>query len=229
MPVTSSVSFSSLDLGFTKPTSIPQDLITVEITSDSLIGDYAKAFVNEAFRVAPLRAEQVALTISEVEDYVNYLLTQRINVVRMDCPDFRKLKVLYVPSFIQYVLSMIGVVTDREKGIRIEPEMETPSSMSFDEALKISEKIGSFENDLQIVQDAIPRGIDGDKDVMSAAMIAGYVRSMHVVEHPAATYVTAFAGMKLQQEVAFAALYRVQYDDVEFIRSALLTQKGLFS
>jgi hypothetical protein len=102
------------------------------------------------------------------------------------------------------------------------------SKMSFEEALVISEKIGSFQDDLQIVKDAMPRSIEGDVDVMSTALIADYVRALKPVEHVASTYVTAFLGMRLKEEAAMGALYRVQYDDVAFIASALLTQKGLY-
>jgi hypothetical protein len=226
--VMGNASFQSLDLGTTKPTSIPQETVKIQISLDNLVGKYGHAFVNEAYRVNPLRAEQVKLTEDEVQAYCNYLLTQRVKSVHQNCPDFRKLKVLYIPAWVQYCLSMVGIVTLRDVGLRIEPEMESESTMTYEEAVAISEKIGSFENDLQVVKDAMPRSVDGNTDVMSTALIADYVRAIRPVEHVASTYVTAFLGLKLKEEVAFQAIYRVQYDDVEFIASALTTQKGLY-
>lgn len=220
--------FDALDLGSVQPTSVPTETVEVAVGVDSLIGKYAVAFVNEAYRVNPLRAEQVQLTKDEVEKYCNYLLEKRVEVVHMNCPDFRKLKVLYIPSYVQYTLSMIGRVDLRDRGLTLMPVAEKQSDMTFEQALVVSEKIGSFERDLQIVQDAMPRDVHGNVDVMSTAMIAGYVRALSKVEHVSATYVTAFLGMKLKLETAFQALYRVQYDDVGFIASALTTQKGLF-
>lgn len=219
--------FETLDLTGAKPTSIPMEIIEVQISSDNLLGNYAKAFVAEAFRVAPLKAQQLNLTMEEVSSYCNYLLYQRILSVKGDCKDFRKLKVLYVPIWIQYNLSMIGEVVIREKGLRMVPTMEA-SNMTFEEAVAISEKIGSLENDLQIVQDAMPRDPKGNKDVMSTALIAGYVRSIEKVEHVASTYVTAFLGMKLKEEAAMQVLYRIQYDDVAYIASVLTTEKRIF-
>lgn len=224
----SKVPFVSMDLGSSQPTSIQMETVHVQITSENLLGDYAKAFINEGFRVNPLRAEQIGLTVEEMQKYSEYLLTKRIECVKNECKDFRRLKALYIPVWIQYNLSMIGQVIIRDKGLRLIPEMETPSTLSYEEALKISDKIGSFERDLQIVRDAMPRSIDGDRDVMSTALIAGYVRSIEKVEHVSSTYVTAFLGMKLREEVAMRVLYRVQYDDVQFIAAALSTQKGLF-
>lgn len=220
--------FTNMDLGTGKPISVPMETIEVQVSVSDLVGDYAKAFVKEVWRVNPLRAEQVKLTEEEVLEYCNYLLTKRIEVVNDSCYDFRKLKNLYIPSYVQYVLSMIGRLVARQYGITMMPVMEETSAMTFEEAIIISDKIGAFENDLQIVIDAMPRTIDGNPDVMSTALIAGYVRSLKVLEHPSATYVTAFLDMKLKQETAFQALYRVQYDDIEFIATALTRAKGLY-
>lgn len=220
--------FETLDLGSTKPTSVPMDVVHVEITSDNLLGDYARAFVREAYRVNPLRAEQVSLTEEEVQNYCTFLLTKRIECVEDACRDFRMLKNMYIPAWIQYNLSMIGEVLIRDKGLKLVPCMLERSQMTIEEALAISDKIGAFEDDLQVFLDAMPRSKAGDRDVMSTALIAGYVRALEPVEHVASTYVTAFLGMKLKEEVAMAVLYRVQYDDLGFIAAALTRAKGLF-
>jgi hypothetical protein len=219
--------FASLDLGSAKPTSVPMDTVEVLVEGD-LFDSYATSFVKEAFRKNPLRAEQIALTSEEVNAYSRYLLTKRIESISGNCADFRKLKALYIPAWIQYNLSMIGTVTIRDRGIKLVPVEENPSQMTYDEALKVSEKIGMFIDDLQIVQDAMPRTEDGDLDVMSTALIAGYMRSLNPVKHVASTYAAAFMGLKLKEEMAFSALYRVQYDDIQYIASALTTQRGLF-
>lgn len=223
-----STNFEQMDLGSVQPISVQMETIEVNVEISSLVGNYAKAFVHEAYRVNPLRAEQVSLTEEELLDYCNYLLTKRIQVINNECNDFRKLKTLYIPSYIQYVLSMIGKVVNRQFGLTMVPVMSEASKMTFSEAVAISDKIGSFENDLQIVQDAMPRDIHGNDDVMSTALIAGYVRSTKVLNHPAATYVTAFLNMSLRKETAFQVLYRVQYDDLDFIATALTAQKGLY-
>lgn len=220
-------SFSMLDLGSAKPTSVPMETVEVKIEGD-MFELYAKAFVAETYRVHPLRAEQVCLTVDEVVAYTRFLVTKRLQCVHGDCPDFRRLKALYIPVWIQYNLSMIGEVNLRDRGLKLVPVEETPSEMTLDEALKVSERIGMFYDVLQIVQDAMPRDIGGDVDVMSTALIAGYMRCLNPVEHVASTYAAAFMGMKLKEEMTYAVLYRVQYDDAAFIASALTTQRGLF-
>lgn len=220
--------FHSLDITSAKPISVPTEIVEVEMSESNLFDGYAKAFVNEAYRVNPLRAEQVKLTVGEMLSYMKYLLVKRIETVQMNCPEFRKLKVLYIPVWIQYNLSMIGEVNIREKGLKLVPTIADAETISYAEAVAISDKIGAFESDLQIVHDAMPRDITGDVDVMSTAMIDGYVRAIDKVDHVAATYVTAFMGMKLKEEAAFKVLYRVQYDDIEFIATALTAQKGLY-
>lgn len=220
--------FDSLDLGSPAPTSIPMQKVVVKITSANLIDGYAKAFVNEGYRVNPLRAEQIKLTTDEVVKYAKYLLNERVKTVHYECTDWRKLKALYIPAWIQYSLSMVGKVYLRDIGIVLDPEMEDKVEFTYEKALEVSEKIGSFERDLQVFKDAMPRGEFGNKDVMSTVLIANYMRSIHKVEHVAATYVSAFLGFKLKEEQAFQAIYRVQYDDIAFITAALATQKGLF-
>ena len=220
--------FLSMDLGSGKATTIPMETVEVVISTPNMFGDYAKAFVKEAWRVNPLLAEQVQLNEEELEQYLNYLMTKHVENVNDCCSDFRRLKNLYIPSYFQFVMSTIGVCIDREFGIKLVPEMDEPSSLTYEDALVVSEKLGSFERDLQIVQDAMPRDIKGNLNVMGSALIAGYVRSYRRVEHPAATYVTAFANLKLKQEASLQALYRLRYDDVNFIQAALTTQKGLY-
>lgn len=220
--------FLSMDLGSNPPTSVPVEDIEVVVDCGQLVGDYAHAFIREAQRINSSLADQVALTEDELMEYFKFILTRRVQFVHGDCPDFRRLKVLYIPSYFQFVISMIGNVMDREYGLRLVPVMEEESTMTLTDAITISEKIGSFERCLQVVQDAMPRSDKGDKNVMSTALLAGYVRAYRKVEHPAATYVTAFLNMTLRREAAFQALYRIQYDDVAFIQSALTAEKGLF-
>lgn len=224
----SEVSFLSLDLGSAKPTSVPMETIEVQLNPNDLMMDYAKAFVHEGYRVHPLRMEQIALTKEEVYDYCVYLLDRRIASVNGDCPEYRKLKAFYIPVWIQHNLSMIGRVILRDEGLTLNPTLNEKPKITFEEALVISEKIGMLIDDLQIVQDAMPRSSEGDKDVMSTALIAGYVRSIHQVTHISSTYITAFLGMKLREELAFKTIYRIQYDDLAFIASALTSQRSLF-
>lgn len=221
-------SFIGLDLGFTKPTSVPMEEISVIIDPQVLLEDFSKAFAAEAYRVNPLKAQQVELTAEEAFAYFKYLLLQRVKCVHLECKEWRRLKALYIPTFIQHCLTMVGKVILRDVGLTIMPVMLDDDYISFEEALNISSKVGSFENDLQIVLDGMPRPIDGDKDVMSSALIADYVRSLKPVEHVSSTYVAAFLGLKLREEVGFKALYRVQYDDLNFIASALITNKALY-
>lgn len=228
-------SFENLDLGFTKPTSIPVETIHVDISVNNLFNDYGSAFVEECYRVNPLKAKQVDLTAEEMWDYIYFLVHQRILSVENKCRDFRKLKTLNIPAWIQYNLRMIGRVELLHKGLIMVPsdqvwiEENHVELITFDQAFEISMKIASFISDgLQIVHDAMPRSEFGDKDVMTSALIAGVVRSIDTVEHPVSTYVTAFMGMKVREEAAFKALYRIEYDDYEFIRQALTRQRGLF-
>jgi hypothetical protein len=220
--------FATLDLGSAKPISVPMETIEVVVTAEDMVQDYADAFVKEAIRKNPLRAEQVNLTTQEMRDYAKFLLVKRIECVHGECGDWRRLKSLWIPVFLQYSLRMIGEVKITDRGLRIMPIVENDEIISLEEALQISNKIAYFESDLNMVQDAMPRDNSGDESVMSTALIAGYVRSMEEVSHASDTYVSAFLGMKIKEEQAFSVLYRVQYDDVQFIRAVLTSDHRLF-
>lgn len=220
--------FRDLDLGTGQPIATAMETINVEITADDMVADYADAFVTEAERVNPLLAQQVQLSREEMRAYAKFLLAQRVDYVAGGCREWRRLKALYIPVFLQYAMRMIGRVVIRAQGITLNPVMPDDDTITLDEALVISDKVGAFESCLQVVQDAMPRDTSGDESVMGTALIAGYVRAIRRVDHVADTYVSAFLGMKLQQEQAFAVLYRVQYDDIEFIRTALTARHELF-
>jgi len=216
--------FGSFDLGATKPTARAFDRIEVRIEPNSLLGNFATAFINEAERKNPLTFDRVGLTASEVERYIYYLMTKRAQSIEGNSNEFRKLKVLWIPAYVQYCLRLVGKVTIYEEGLELLPIMEEESDLTFEEALLISDKIGAFHSDLQLVQDGMPRDPMGNVDVMSTALIAGYICARKEV-HVAATYVCAFMGLKLQQEAAFQVLYRLRYDDLDYIASVLTTQK----
>lgn len=206
--------------------SVPMETVEVIVSSKELMSDYAKAFVREAKRVNPQRWEQVQLTEEEMVAYSKFLLVQRIKSVNDECTDWRKLKRLYIPVFLQYTLRMIGIVTMRDIGLRMVPVLseDDVDTITVEEALAISEKISYWDtvsDGLSLVVDAMPRSREGDESVMSTAMIAGYARSIKKVKHVVDTYVTKFLNMKLKEELAFKVLYRVQYDDADYIATAL--------
>jgi len=225
---TSFVTLDSLSCGVG---SVPVEKIEVEISTDALFGDYAKAFIEEAQRVNFNRFRTINLTEEDMEKYIWYLVSERVKFVHQNCPDWRKLKILYIPAWIQYNLRMIGLVEIREYGLLIDPIIKVPEDkeITFEQAHEISKKLGAMERDMQIFDDAMPRSPKGDVDVMTTALISKYIRSIHPVTHVASTYVSAFMGMKIKEEAAFKVLYRIQYDDIDYIRQALTAERQIYA
>lgn len=210
----------------------------MSISVSKMLGEFCKKFVNEAEFRNPNRFTQQSFTSEELVSYCEFLMDRRIKTVNGECKDWRELKVLVIPSYIQYVLSMVGTVIKRDFGLKLTPVLDrsmntnikgvTKDVMTLAEARVISEKLAYFERDLSLVQDAMPRGVEGNDDVMSTALIGGYVRAFKKVEHISATYVCAFLDMKLKESLAINALYRYQYDDYNYIESAFASQRGLY-
>lgn len=220
--------FSNLDFGSQKPYPAKIEDIHVSINTDYL-SNFAKAFVRELHRKAPTLADDPAYRVSteEVVKYCHYLLERRVHNVHGQCNNFRQLKVLWIPAWIQFCLSQIGEVTIRDYGIKLIPECDD-CELTFDEAKVISDKIGMFEDYVSIVKDAMPRGIEGDPYTMSMAVIDGYVRSFQKDAHPVHAYVGAFLNLQIAKDNALKSIYRMTYDDVQYILSALTSGGEIF-
>jgi len=221
--------YRQIEMFAARPASAEVTLIEVTVGLNSMIGDYANAFVHEAYVRTPLRAEQVGLTVEELNQYLDFLLFQRIECIHLRCTGFRKLKPLLIPAFFQYVLCQIGEVIDSQYGYHILPiSADEADPITLARAFEISHKLEGLKDDMALVRDAMPRSTQGNPDVMITAVIADYVRSMKVLEHPISSYVSAFLNLKLQKEAALGVLYRVRYDDVGFIRASMMGREEIF-
>lgn len=207
-----------------KPVGVTNQTIEVLLQPEELLNDYSKNFVSEGHRKHPLLAQTVDLQPEEVQEYAKYLLYARIRHVNGDSKDFRIMQHLFVPVWIEYTISNIGMLIIKELGLTFTPSME-PSEMTYDEARQISDKIRMFEEVLQVTDHAFPREREGNADLMTTAVIADYVRSTKELTHPVTTYLTAFLGMKIREENAFGVLYRVQYDDINYLQRALDSER----
>lgn len=209
----------NLDFG-TVPTTSSLEVINVTIDSTQMFGDFAIAYDNELRRRNPIRYEAVGITSQDIEYYINGILAIHIQNDRHQSKVWREAKQLLIPTWIQFVISMIGTVVDTNSGLKFVPVFDFEYDMN--KMLEVSQKLTYFIPDgVGLHKDAFPRDTEGDLDVMSFAVMNNYVCSMRKESHPLGSYVAAFLGFKLQQEATFKILYRVRYDDVEFIRSML--------
>lgn len=223
------VNFQNLDFG-TKPSTVSLDRVTVDINADLMIGDFASALCKEAQRRNVLKFEQLknVLTPENVENYLLGLLAIRVESLKGQSANWRTAKMLWIPAWIQFVLSQVGTVHDRNRGLVMEigelkHHGKLVTSYSMDKLLQVSDALAAFVSDgMALVRDAMPRNEDGDQEVMTMALIDGYVCGQRVDSHPIAAYVAGFLAFKLQKEAEFKMLYRVRYEEEDFIRTYLL-------
>lgn len=219
-------SFSTMNFG-TKPTTSELETIAVEIDPKLMLHDYARAYAMEFYRRNPVRAEAVNITEEELAEYFTSLVALRVQCVQGKCKLWREAKALLIPAWVEFTLSQIGEVVDTDRGLRFIPTFE--KDVDIDAMLSTSNKLRSFIPDGVVLnKDALPRGIEGDYETMSMAIIGNYVNSQSKDSHPIASYVAAFLGFKLLEETSFKMLYRVRYDDVQFIKRSLLTEGAIF-
>lgn len=218
----------SFDLDYgTKVTTTTMEEIDVALSPEALLMDFAVAYEQELSRRNILRAKQLKLGADTLYYYFWGLLYLRVMNVHGNNVPWREMKLLFIPSWIEYNLTCVGRVIDRDRGLVIYPVLDSPEKFDIKEMLAISNDLGAFVNDgIVLHQGAFPTQIDGDFDVMSMAVINDYVFGMKVTP-PIASYVAGFLGFKLQQEAAFKALYRVRYDDVAFLKNMLINDPKL--
>lgn len=220
------------DFGFipSSPSATEMEDVVVEINPTDFLEGYSRAFVYEAQRTNPIMFEAHPLTEEEVSAYSTFLINERINSVRNNCPNWKNLKLMWIPDWIQYVISLIGTFTNYEYGLRFLPVMdEKVQVITIQEAFAISEKISKYSTSLGMHKDAMPRGDEGDEDVMSCALISNRVKATKKLTHPESSYVAAFAGLSLRKEAAMNVLYRISYDDINYIRNDFLSNKKIIT
>lgn len=224
---TNRVSFSSLNFG-TTPSTTKLEVVEVALNGETMLRDYATAYAKELYRRNPVRAREVSLTEEELFDYFSGLLALRVMSVNGESKYWRQAKALVIPAWIQFTISTVGEVIDYDRGLKMVPTIRD-YEVNMDKMLETSMQLAAFEGDgIHLLHDAMPRDAKGDAEVMSFALIDDYVMGMNKVAHPIASYVSAFLGFELAKGAAFNALYRVRYDDVEFIKSMLMSTKEVF-
>lgn len=225
-------------------TPMPRDIIKIEVEigkGSFPVKDYANglhdALCFNAYH-SMKSGQPLSITADEILWYLEVLLEIRVSVVNQEFKDRYVLKNLFIPSFFQMVLSLIGKVNIRERGIELVPVWKETSDSIFQEKgrllpvvksqlIEISNKLGYYERAIHLEKAAMPSSPEGDHDLMMTAVIDGYVCSLNPVSHGFFTYVSAFLKMKLVQEASFKVLYQIQYDDVNLISSYLAQRKEI--
>lgn len=216
--------FSNLNFG-TKPGSVKFEEISVVIDPEFMFRDMAAKYVEETYFQQPLKAKEAQLTEEEMDQYLRGLLAIRVESIHGKCKVWREAKRLYIPTWIQFILSQLGTVVDYDYGLKMVPVYD--GKYDINALIATSNKLGAFQDCLSMHKDAFPRGPEGDRNTMSMVVLDGFVQSRSKDAHPIHAYVTAFLGMKLEEDTAFRMLFRVRYDDAEFIKTMLLNERSI--
>jgi len=226
--------FRQLNYG-TKPTGAQMQVIEVILNPDLMMRDFAKAYEGELYRRNSNLAERSGITADDLYDYFVGILAIHIEHDNVGAiKEWRRAKELYIPAWIQHTISMVGTYVDQIRGLKFVPRLlkddkgADPMPYDLSRLLKISEQLAPFRLDgLKIMKDAFPRSPEGDPEVMSMIIAEQCVRSITPDAHPASSYVAAFLGFKLKEELAWVNLYRVKYDDFVLVHEMLLREEVL--
>ncbi len=203
-----------------KRTSVPVRHLHVQVSVDGMAA-FNNAFVREGIRKNPLMAEKVNLTADELLDFEKFLLAARIDIVDGKCTIFRSLKRLAMPCFVERILSDVGRVFIRDRGLDIHPVVGDDfreDIISLEKAIEISNKVEAFYDDLAVVVGAMPGDEGGNLETMTLSLIEGYVVGMGDYDDPLVEYIV-YALQCLLIETSYNSLYYMRYDDVRTIEA----------
>jgi len=215
------------EYGLDQPTAKELLTIAVEISAESLLADYARAFVLECARLNPLLAKEIKLTPDEILTYCEFLVQRRISIVDETITDFHKIRQLLIPYWIETCLAQIGHVWIRDLGYLLVPAYRK-EVITFEQAKKISDRLSYFEDKLEIAARVMPKQREGSPDVMTLALVAAEVSGINKKATPQGVVISRFLGLKLLQESTFEILYRVNYGDLGTVTAAASTRKVWF-
>jgi hypothetical protein len=211
-------SVQNLELSAAIPVSLTHISVkyTGEGLEDSLL-NFASGVVNEIERNSPNLAEREEFDKNQLAEYFKWLIKKRVDAVNDQLQKPRNYKLVWIPVFIETMLSSIGHYYDRDRGIDYMPVADVHVSISDDEAFAISKKLATAERAIHLIQ-GMPLDPEGDRDVMMCAIIADVVQSASVVP-PVKALIAAWLGQAIDQK--YELLYRYQYDKVEYLLAAL--------
>lgn len=219
-----SFDFKKMDYG-TKPSGVKTVVIDLDLDPELMVRDYAKAYAGELWRRNYNLARKIDLQENELYEYfVGILAIHLEKDNRGVVKEWREAKQLWLPAWIQHLLSQVGTYIDQIRGLKFIPHLD--HKWDIKQLLDVSDRLAPFrEFGLQLFRDAFPRNTEGDPEVMSMIVAEDMVRSISPDAHPSSSYVAAFLGFKLREDLALLNLYRVEYDDVVLIHEWLLREE----
>lgn len=207
----------------------PSEFTNVEVKIDptDLLQDFSSAFYYELFRTQDRLVDKVEITSEELNDYFLGILYLRILDVEKN-NKFKKFESqILMPAWISFAISQIGEVIDTDYGFKFVPTMDF-DKLDIDALMKTASKLKYFQDaGVELLSRAFPRTTDGDPNFMTLAVIKGEVRSYHKDNDPLSIYLSAFLDSTIKEQNTLSSLYRISYQDVDYVGQVLKTTGGL--
>lgn len=201
--------------------------VEVKINATQMLQDFSNSFYLELSRANDRLVDRVQITAGEIMQYFTGILQLRIMDVQGG-NKFRKYESqMYMPAWIQFSISQIGQVIDTTYGLTFNPTMDF-EELDIDTMLKTSSKLKYFRDaGVELLNRAFPRSIQGDANFMTLAVIKGKVASYKEGQSPLSMYLAAFLDSTIEEHMTLRGLYRIEYQDVEYVKRVLETTGGL--
>lgn len=207
------------------PTPIMFIRVRVKMFPSDMFDELARAYHQEVVRVNKSRNPYIdGLTVLDLKKYFATLFTMRLGQVTTGVqPEYRNsYRSVAVPVLLYQILTSIGEVEDKKRGIILLPagEVDGELLLSESELRRISDSLRMLENcGLRQVK-GLPYATDGDFEFMAMAKVQNEIRYFSNDPHPVKAFLASFLDRKIEDECLFGS-NRVLYGTTELYASRL--------
>jgi hypothetical protein len=192
----------------------PIDFVVTKVDFGlGIVQGFASSYVNAINNKLVLRGTNFSFDEEELNNYLNFILQNRIRQVNGKRVDYAVKSSLNIPALYALTIQQIGKVYDKDLGIELLPHLdEDISSMTLDEALAFSKKLQLIEDlNFELVQ-GIPKDTDGSTEFMFFHVSDNMVTRHASDAHSGYAVLASFFRMKQLESVL---TFRVNYGLVE--------------
>lgn len=173
---------------------------------------FSEALVNKVADSNHELSKNLKLLVEEVNQLMKYAIKTRVDYVHGRKVNKANNNELYVPVWVEMIISKIGIVELPEYGIKVIPVYED-DVISYEEAVRISSRIKRAIRHIAIVNNWLDSDRKGDPDVMTLVLVDEVIKGWKA-DSGAQAYISVFLGARLREESLFKSLFRVNYGSI---------------
>lgn len=171
-----------------KPYVDSTDIVTLEVTlspqTSIVFRDFTQSLYDSICDACALSGAKEIMELDEIRHYLLSLLHIRVKHCMGKPTTIRWTDEVYVPAFFSIILENIGITSDEDLGVTLQPKFDHPSAMDVDELARTSRKFQALSRMGLVCAQQMPRDRKGSWDFMAMQCVDNVVRRHDSDSHP---------------------------------------------